>query len=75
VAKKALEPEAEIKALCQELQVYGFAVAKRIAELRGLYTGTMPCPMCKQNLRFVRSPSNGHFHAHCETANCIRISE
>ncbi len=75
MAKKTITPEDHIEQLLRELLVFGFAAAKEIARLRGQTSGTMPCPMCQQPLRFSVSPSNNHFHARCKTENCIRISE
>lgn len=68
-------PEDVIEHLLMELHLIGFGVAKEIARLRGLTSGTMPCPLCQKELRFSISPSNGHMAAKCETPKCINAME
>lgn len=65
----------EIKQMRTELLIYGFAAAKRTAQLLERTSGVMECPMCQQDLRFSVSPSNGHMSAECSTAKCINMIE
>lgn len=69
------DPEKHVQQLLTELMIFGFAAAKEIARLRGQQSGTMPCPLCKQPLRFSVAPSNGHFAARCATKGCINAVE
>lgn len=76
MSKQTAKPvDVEIEQMLMELRVLGFAVAKKIAELRGTQSGVMACPLCQQSLRFSVSPSNGHMQARCSTLNCISIIE
>lgn len=58
-----------------ELLLYGFAVVKEVASLRGESAGTMTCPLCQKALKFSVAKSNGHCHAHCSTNHCINAME
>lgn len=70
-----MTPEQEIHEIRIELLVYGFAAAKRIAELTNRTHGRMPCPLCHKELLFSIAPGNGHMKARCETENCIDTME
>ncbi len=58
-----------------ELLVYGFAVVKNVAVMRGGMSGTMPCPLCQKTVRYSIAQSNGHCAAKCETEDCVSAME
>lgn len=37
----------------------------------GKQHGIIECPICKKNIGFTVSPSNGHILGKCETENCL----
>lgn len=61
--------------LLAELRVRGFLIAKEISMLRCQPSGTMPCPLCGQALRYRTAPSDGHFAATCTRKGCINAME
>ncbi len=67
--------DEELKQMVFGLHLAGFAVAKRIAEYRGLTSGTIVCPLCRAHLRFSIAASNGHMRAKCESTKCINMME
>lgn len=38
-------------------------------------SGTVECPHCKGRLAWARDSENGHLHAQCETAGCLRVMQ
>lgn len=58
-----------------ELTVYGFAVVKAVAEMRGKPIGEMKCPLCQQTLRYSMASRNGHVSAKCSSPDCIKAME
>lgn len=38
-------------------------------------SGTAECPHCKGRLTWARDSGNGHLHAECETAGCLRLMQ
>jgi hypothetical protein len=73
------DPDQEAKefyeAARQELLLYGFAVVKQMAVFRNLAYGTMPCPLCLNDLTVSIAKTNGHCRARCKTTNCINAME
>jgi len=67
--------EEQVETLLCELKVFGFAAVKEIARLRGQLSGTMPCPMCGNDLRFGTAPSNNHFRVCCTRDGCLKAME
>jgi len=62
----------------QELTVYGFAIVKQVAALRGdghSEHKEMPCPLCGQLLKYSVAEINGHCRAKCSRDGCINIME
>ena len=46
------------------------AIVKAI-KATGETHGTIPCPLCGNDLTYRQSGSRGHIHAHCETLYCV----
>lgn len=38
-------------------------------------SGAVECPTCKGRLAWARDSGNGHIHAQCETAGCVRVMQ
>lgn len=38
-------------------------------------SGKAACPHCAGGLRWVKGSTNGHIHAECETAGCLRLMQ
>lgn len=45
--------------------------AIKLIKATKLQTGHVECPVCKANLQFSVSPSNGHIWAKCSTQGCL----
>jgi hypothetical protein len=89
VCEKRQEPTAEEVAadeawVQKRFEGIGKARAAIVAHLGGPWKrgtpgagGVIDCPVCsgKQTLRFSRAGYNGHIHAACNTAACVRWME
>jgi len=74
--KKPQQTEAEfLDQVALEFRLYGFAVVKEVATLRGSSRGEMACPLCGQVVKFRVAPSNGHCAARCAREGCINAME
>jgi hypothetical protein len=67
--------DEQVDQLLTGLQLYGFAVVKEIAALRGRKRGHMGCPLCGHQLWFSTAACNGHFAARCAREGCLNAME
>lgn len=58
-----------------ELRLYGFAVVKQVAMLRGDNFGDIECPLCGGSVRYSIATSNGHCSAVCDRPGCVKAME
>lgn len=58
-----------------EIHLYGFAIVKEVATLRGQPNGEMKCPLCGNTVRYSIAECNGHCNARCGRPGCINAME
>lgn len=74
-AEEIAAEEAELNALFARVAVARSAIVAKHGKARGLQ-GEIACPVCETGtLRYSIAQLNGHIHAACSTAGCVRWME